>query len=119
LALSGGFSNSGGGEYNIVSSTPSPDGKNVAVIYAGMGGGAAGWTFLRATIVPASEQLNPEQHQDYVFDIKGGGNIEPQWADNEHLLITYTVRANSYLRVSRQNYSRNTGVNIRYVEKAE
>ncbi len=79
-------------EYNIISSTPSPDGKNVAIVYAGWGGGAAGWTFLRATIVPASEQFNSEQNYDYVFDVKGGKDVEIIWEGNDNLLITYTYK---------------------------
>lgn len=120
-ALSG-ISGDGSGEYNIISSTPSPDGKNIAIVYAGSGGGAAGWSFCHATIVAASEQFNPEQHNDYIFDIKGGRNVEAIWEGNDNLLITYTYKSgkdNPYFKVSRETYSRHTGINVRYIEKAE
>lgn len=113
---------SGNGEYNIISSTPSPDGKNIAIIYAGWGGGAAGWSFCRATIVPANEQFNPEQNYDYVFDVKGGRDVKTIWEGNNNLLITYVYKpekTNSYLRVSKEIYSRHTGINVRYIEKTE
>lgn len=111
----------GGGEYNVISSTYSPDGKYVVIVYSGSGGGAAGWTFFRATVNSADEPFDPENDK-YILDIKGGSEIQPVWEGSNNLVITYTYKpgkTNTYFRISKETISRHTGVKIRYVEKVE
>ncbi len=120
LALN--LSSGGSGDYDIISTTPSPDGKYVAIVYSGSGGGAAGWTFLRATVNPADEPFNPEKSANFVFDIKGSEEIETKWEGNSNLLIIYTYKpenTNTYFKVSKETLSTNTGVKIRYIENIE
>jgi hypothetical protein len=114
---------SGSGEYNIISLTPSPDRKNVAIVYAGWGGGAAGWSFLLTTVHPAAEPFNPEldvSEYRYILDIKGGSEITPIWEGNDNLLITYTykpTKTSTYFKVAKETKSKHTGVKMRYIEK--
>ena len=90
LALSG-----CGSEYHVVSTTPSTDGEFSATIYNEMGGGAAGWCYVRTTVNTKSipfdidRQRKDKDRTDVVFASSCGAEIKTQWTGPRNLVISY------------------------------
>lgn len=119
----------GGGEYNVINTQNSSDSKYSATVYAGWGGGAAGWTFIRVAVNPIDEPFNIELEKDknsegnwkyVVFDTGGASDVRVNWKGENNLLITYKAPNNtSGFRVYKSLLTRNKKVKISFVEEVE
>lgn len=113
---------SGGSDYNVISTAPSPDGKYVATVYTGMGGGAAGWCSIRITVNPANEPFSIEREKKegkyVVFSINCNSEVEAKWEGDNSLLVSFKgPRSESGFSVYRTPVDWNREVKIRYLEK--
>jgi hypothetical protein len=83
-----------GNEYRVERELASPDRTHRAVVYTGMGGGAAGWCAQRIAIVPAKSSSDPQEANDsmaYVFSVSCSSKIALEWIADDRLRITYSV----------------------------
>ncbi len=82
--------------YQIERVVPSPDGSHRAVLYTGMGGGAAGWChqYLLIQVAslpqPSASQLEKAAEQP-MFTGSCGSDIGFRWRQPDHLHVTYTI----------------------------
>src|SRR5882672_11442300 len=78
-----------------INTSPSPDGKYVATVYTGMGGGAAGWRYIRGTVNPANEPFSIDSEKKdgkhMVFNIDCSSGVEVKWEDSQKLLVSFKV----------------------------
>lgn len=117
------YSTAGGGsDYNVISTSSSPDGKYVVTIYSSIGGGAAGWSSIRATVNPVSEPFSIEREKSdgryMVFDVSYGDEVEAKWETNRNLLITYrNVNGDSGITIYKKPKDWDGEVKIKYNEK--
>jgi hypothetical protein len=111
-----------GGDYNVINTSPSPDGKYVATVYTGMGGGAAGWCYIRVTVNPATEPFSIEREKKdgkyMVFNIDCNSEVETKWEDAKNLLVYFKVlSSDSGFSVYRKPVDWDREIKIRYLEK--
>jgi hypothetical protein len=84
----------GPGDYKIVETFPSPNGRHRAILWTGMGGGAAGWCSQRISIkrmdAPFDLQLE-KKVGTYVFSASCSSEISVEWSAEREVLISYTM----------------------------
>ncbi len=112
----------GGSNYDVKSTSLSPDGKFVATVYSAMGGGAAGWCSIRVTVNPQSEPFSVEREKTegkyVVSTVSCGSQVETEWEGERNLLIAYTVPGgDSGISIYKKPVDWDGTVKIRYVEK--
>lgn len=123
LILENAFDFGGGGsDYNVMSTSRSPDGKYVATVYTGMGGGAAGWCSIRVTVNPVNEPFSIEREKKegkyVVFNISCNSDVEAKWEGDKNLLVSFKVPSGeSGFSVYRKPVDWNGEIKIRYLEK--
>ncbi|HEU0185732.1 MAG TPA: hypothetical protein VFS27_10495 [Blastocatellia bacterium] len=123
LILENGFDVGGGdGDYNVINTSPSPDGKYVATVYTGMGGGAAGWCYIRVTLNPVNEPFSIEREKKegkyMVFNISCNSEVETEWEGDKNLLVSFKVPSSeSGFSVYRKPIDWDREIKIRYLEK--
>jgi hypothetical protein len=116
------YSAVGGSDYDVISTSTSPDKKYVATVYSSMGGGAAGWCSIRATVNPTTEPFSIEREKNegkyVVFNVNCGSEVEAQWETNKNLLITYKNLNNDFgITVYKKPIDWYREVKIRYIEE--
>jgi len=112
----------GDGDYNVINTSPSPDGKYVATVYTGMGGGAAGWCYIRVTVNPVNEPFSIEREKKegkyMVFNISCSSEVETKWGGDKNLLVSFKVPSSeSGFSMYRFPADWNREIKIRYMEK--
>jgi hypothetical protein len=112
----------GAGEYTVLNTSHSPDGKYVATVYTGMGGGAAGWCVIRVTVNPINEPFSIEREKKegkyVVFNIGCNSDVEVKWEDAKNLLVSFKgPSSESGFSVYRKPVDRERVIKIRYLEK--
>lgn len=88
----------GGEEYRVERILEAPSGKHRAVLYTGMGGGAAGWCAQRLLVEPtAAPEPTTERVSDasseMVFSASCSSEVTLRWQGASHLRIVYTIGA--------------------------
>lgn len=81
-------------EYQVEEELPSPDGSRRAVLYVGMGGGAAGWCYQRLVVLGTSDNFQPKLLDTalaYVFSASCGSKVEPQWLSDSEIEVSYSI----------------------------
>lgn len=81
-------------EYSLRNELPSPTGAKRAILYVGMGGGAAGWCYQRVTIAPESAAFDPkvvDAELDYVFSASCESDVSMRWYSEEELEVSYSL----------------------------
>jgi hypothetical protein len=85
----------GGNDYSIDRELPSPGGTRRAILYTGMGGGAAGWCNQQISIVPVGASFDPSRDNDtysYVFSVTCDSNVvNLEWAAEDRLRVSYSI----------------------------
>lgn len=109
------------GNYKVISSAKSPDGKHVAIVYGGMGGGAAGWCSLYVAIeVKDSNELIGKEKHNYdavVYDGSCGTDPETEWIANDRLTIKYRgPKDQSGIRLYKRPLSHDSAVKVSFTE---
>ena len=112
----------GESDYDVISTSPSPDEKFVATIYSVMGGGAAGWCNIRVTVNPQNEPFSIEREKTegkyVVSTISCGSQVEAKWEEGRNLTIIYTMpSADSGISIYKKPVDWDRTVKIGYVEK--
>jgi hypothetical protein len=109
---------SGGNEYKIEQAVLSPDEAYAAVVYTGMGGGAAGWCAVRVAVLPKDEQFDPKkaaEYGDFIFDVSCGSDVALRWAEPRKLFVSYTgLEDKSGISVYMKPRSKDGEVKIEY-----
>jgi hypothetical protein len=114
----------GGSDYNVKSTSHSPDNKYVATVYTGMGGGAAGWCNTRVTVNPANEPFSIEREKEdgkyVVFSISCNSDVETEWEGAQNLLVSFKGPSDeSGFSVYRKPVGWNREIKIRYLENVD
>ncbi len=116
------YSAVGGSDYDIISTSTSPDEKHVATVYSSMGGGAAGWCNLRVTVNPATEPFSIEREKNegkyVVFHVSCGSEVVVRWETNENLLVRYkNLNKDFGITVYKTPGDWDKEIKIRYIEE--
>jgi hypothetical protein len=87
---------SGGGTFRVLSEVASADRQWKAVLWSGMGGGAAGWCNQHVSIIGTSENLvfekEPEKNRiPKVFSASCSSEVTLTWMDDTLVKIGYTI----------------------------
>jgi hypothetical protein len=117
LVLSG----ADGGRYDIHMAEPSPDGKHIATVYTGMGGGAAGWcsSYVSVSTEDKRNDITKGQrnYETVVFD--GSCNTKPiiQWENDRTLIVKYQgPKDRGGIRVYKCPMSNDNQVTVVFIE---
>jgi hypothetical protein len=81
-------------DYRVEREIASPGGTRRAVLYTGMGGGAAGWCAQYIAIVPSTDPFSPAKANEamaYVFSGSCGSEITLDWAAENRLRVSYSI----------------------------
>ncbi len=81
-------------DYRVERELESPSRKYRAVLYTGMGGGAAGWCAQYIAIAPGNGSFSPHGatvSYSYVFSGRCSSDITFDWAADNRLRIAYTI----------------------------
>jgi hypothetical protein len=81
-------------EYSVSSEVSSPSGEQRAILYVGMGGGAAGWCYQHVAVAPASVSFDPKDVDSklgYVFSASCGSEVLPRWISEQELEVSYSL----------------------------
>ena len=85
----------GGNDYRVERELASPSRTYRAVLYTGMGGGAAGWCARFIAIARANAPFSPQAATEsfaYVFsDRCSSSDITFEWATDNRLRVAYTI----------------------------
>jgi len=84
----------GGNDYRVERELASPGGMYRAVLYTGMGGGAAGWCAQYIAIAPAKAPFSPQgatESFSYVFPGGCSSDIAFEWVATNRLRVAYTI----------------------------
>ncbi len=83
-----------GNGYRVERELASPGHTYRAVLYTGMGGGAAGWCAQYIAIASANTAFSPQgatETYSYVFSGRCSSDITFEWSANNRLRIAYTI----------------------------
>ncbi len=83
-------------EYSVRTEVPSPTGEQRAILYVGMGGGAAGWCYQHLAVAPGGATFDPkvvDAELDYVFSASCGSEVAPRWLSERELEVSYSLDA--------------------------
>jgi len=72
----------------------SPNKEYLATVYIVWGGGAAGYVYRLVNIRKRSDPFDPKK--GIVFYMTGATDLNLEWENNEHLIVTYSKLANVY-----------------------
>ncbi len=81
-------------EYSVRAEVPSPTGDQRAILYVGMGGGAAGWCYQHLAVAPAGSTFAPEtvdSELGYVFSASCGSEVSPRWVSEQEIEVSYSL----------------------------
>jgi len=84
----------GGNDYRVERELASPSRTYRAVLYTGMGGGAAGWCAQYIAIPLANTPFSPQSATEsfsYVFSGRCSSDITFEWAADNRLRVVYTI----------------------------
>jgi hypothetical protein len=112
----------GDSEYNVLNTSHSPDGKHVATVYTGTGGGAASWCIIRVTVNPVNEPFSIEREKKdgkyLVFNISCNSDVEVKWEGAKNLLVSFKGPSDeSGFSMYRKPVDSHREIKIRYLEK--
>ena len=81
-------------KYSVRSEVPSPSGEQRAILYVGMGGGAAGWCYQHLAVAPTDASFDPEavdSELEYVFSASCESDVSPRWVSERELEVSYSL----------------------------
>ena len=81
-------------DYSIRAQLPSPTGERSAILYVGMGGGAAGWCYQHLAVAPDGAIFDPkgaDAQLEYVFSASCASEVAPRWVSEHQLEVSYTL----------------------------
>jgi len=81
-------------EYSVRNETSSPTGGKRAILYVGMGGGAAGWCYQHVAVAPATAAFDPkvvDSDLGYVFSASCGSEVSMRWLSERELEVAYSL----------------------------
>jgi hypothetical protein len=84
----------GGNDYKVDRELASPSRTYRAVLYTGMGGGAAGWCAQYVAIALANTPFSPQSATEtysYVFSGRCSSDIAFEWATDNRLRVAYSI----------------------------
>jgi hypothetical protein len=85
-------------EYSVRTEVPSPTGEQRAILYMGMGGGAAGWCYQHLAVARAGATFDPraaDSELEYVFSASCGSQVTPRWLSELELEVSYSLDRSS------------------------
>jgi len=94
------FDLASGTDYRVERELASPGQAYHAVLYTGMGGGAAGWCAQYIAIASANTAFSPQTATEthaYVFSGRCSSDITLEWAANNRLRIAYTIGSGTWV----------------------
>ena len=81
-------------EYSVRTEVPSPTGKQRAILYVGMGGGAAGWCYQHIAVAPEGATFDPklvDVELGYVFSASCQSVVAARWVSERDLEVSYSL----------------------------
>lgn len=98
-------------DFNIKQEITSPNGEFAAVLFVGMGGGAAGWCKEVVTVRPSSTSVDAtsELERDFtVFSASCGSDVQIHWNGSDELLVSFsstrrTLATSAFFRPENSN----------------
>lgn len=111
----------GSSDYKIESIEKSPDSTHNATLYSVMGGGAAGWCYVRVAVTADKEQFKlgkeKNEYEKMVFEVSCSSIVKLHWKSNNYLVIEYTgPRNEDSIRLWKRIISSDRVVTISYIE---
>ncbi len=100
-------------DVNILASSMSPDKEYIATFYNVSGGGAAGYVYMFVNLRRNSEPFDPKK--GIIVQMTRCYEIHMKWDDNEHLTVSRSKNATTYLQLSEWGTERK--IHIRYIEE--
>ena len=81
-------------QYSISTEVLSPNGEQRAILYVGMGGGAAGWCYQHLAVARTGATFDPQvvdSRIQYVFSASCSSEVSTQWTSEQELRVSYTL----------------------------
>jgi len=115
--FSNGFAGDGKGDFRIVETVESPDGKYLATFWDESGGGAAGWCGRHINVYKKDANFvldtTEENRKTRVFDVRCGSVVEMNWESTNQLHVAFTVEKYG-MSASMNSESKDGAVKISY-----